>query len=76
MTSPRNSPPPDFLLDEDPFANLTGFGGKIRRQLSGKATAGDVKKSPRSRLLSNDNNYEPLLEDGAFFVVSFVFGIC
>ena len=64
MTSPRNSPPPDFLLDDDPFANLTGFGGKICRQLSGKATAGDVKISPRSRLLSNDNNYEPLLEDG------------
>lgn len=24
LTSPRNSPPPDFLLDDDPFANLTG----------------------------------------------------
>ena len=38
--------------------------------------AGDVKKSPRLCLLSNNNNYEPLLEDGAFFVVSFVIGIC
>ena len=24
ITSPRNSPPLDFLLDDDPFANLTG----------------------------------------------------
>ena len=29
LTSPRNSPPPDFLLDEDPFANLTRFGTAI-----------------------------------------------
>ena len=68
ITSPRNSPPPDFLLDDDPFANLTGFGGggKVCRQLSAKATGGDVK-SPRSRLVNNDNSYEPVLEldDGA-----------
>jgi hypothetical protein len=25
ISAPRNSPPPDFLLDDDPFANLTGF---------------------------------------------------
>ncbi|KAF8895655.1 hypothetical protein BD779DRAFT_743526 [Infundibulicybe gibba] len=24
FTSPRSSPPPDFLLDDDPFANLSG----------------------------------------------------
>lgn len=58
ITSPRNSPPPDFLLDDDPFANLTG---NVCRQSSGKATGGDVK-SPRSRLVNNDNIYEPLLE--------------
>lgn len=59
LTPPRNSPPPDFLLDDDPFANLTGCGG-VCRQLSAKAKVGDVKYSPRSRLLNNDNNYEPL----------------
>jgi hypothetical protein len=52
--SPRNSPPPDFLLDDDPFANLTGFGG-VCRQLSVKATGGDVKHSPRSLLVNNHN---------------------
>jgi hypothetical protein len=59
LNLPRNSPPPDFLLDDDPFANLTGFGsgGKVCRQ----ATPGD-KHSPRSRLVNNDNNYEPLPE--------------
>ncbi|KAJ3510698.1 hypothetical protein NMY22_g15895 [Coprinellus aureogranulatus] len=30
-TSPRDSPPPDFLLDDDPFANLT-TGPTISRQ--------------------------------------------
>lgn len=67
ITSPRNSPPPDFLLDDDPFANLTG-GGNACRQLSGKATGGDVK-SPRSRLVKKDINCEPLLEvdDGASY---------
>ena len=39
ISPPRNSPPPDFLLDDDPFANLTGF---VCRQLSAKATSGDV----------------------------------
>lgn len=37
ITSPRSSPPPDFLLDDDPFAALTGFcgGAQVSRQLSG-----------------------------------------
>jgi len=67
ITSPRNSPPPDFLLDDDPFANLTGGavgvgfgsgGGKVKATGS---RLGDVKPPPRSPLI-NDGERE--LDEG------------
>ncbi|KAF8810974.1 hypothetical protein BYT27DRAFT_7253112 [Phlegmacium glaucopus] len=60
MPSPRNSPSPDFLLDDDPFANLTrgtviGFGGG--------GGLGDMKAA-RSPLVNDNHEREYELDKG------------
>ena len=44
--SPRSSPPPAFLLDDDPFANLTSAPSESLKGVVSSQVAGDVPLPP------------------------------